>query len=102
MIFYHFYNISAGNSKARPVRKMSRSWTSTKSELKEKKVIRIEDRGAEEEGEEAEQGPEKSKNTLSSSSADPSSSSNANTNSRLVVLILTVNLGINLHALSLI
>lgn len=60
---------------------MSRSWTSTKSELKEKKVIRIEDPGAEE-GEEGDREAEKSKNHLSSSSVDPDSSINANTNSR--------------------
>ena len=57
---------------------MSKSWTSTKSELKEKKVIRIDDPGADVGDQEA----EKSKNQLSSSSVDPSSSSNANTNSR--------------------
>ena len=56
---------------------MSRSWTSTKSELKEKKVIRIEDTG-----EEGDKEPETSKHNLSSSSADPNSSINANTNSR--------------------
>ena len=60
------------------MRKMSKSWTSTKSELKDKKVIRIDDPGAEVGDQEA----EKSKNQLSSSSVDPSSSSNANTNSR--------------------
>ena len=80
------FNISAGNSKARPVRKMSKSWTSTKSELKEKKVIRIDDPGAEV-GEEGDHEAEKSKNQLSSSSVDPGSSSNANTNSRWVVFI---------------
>ena len=69
--------LSAGSSKTRPVRRMSRSWTSTKSELKEKKVIRIEDTG-----EEGDKEPEKSKHNLSSSSADPNSSINANTNSR--------------------
>ena len=65
---------------------MSKSWTSTKSELKEKKVIRIDDPGAEV-GEEGDQEAEKSKNQLSSSSVDPGSSSNANTNSRWVVTI---------------
>ena len=83
MDFLQFFNITAGNSKARPVRKMSRSWTSTKSELKEKKVIRIEDPGAEEGGREV----EKSKNHLSSSSVDPDSSINANTNSRYGIFI---------------
>ena len=64
---------TAGVAKARPVRKMSRSWTSTKSELKE--------RGGEGPGQ-GEPAKGDTKAQLSSSSADPGSSSNANTNSR--------------------
>ena len=72
-----------GTTKTRPPRKMSRSWTSTKTELKEKKAAKSEDNHEEVEDvdKSVEAGHDNSKN-LSSSSNDPGSSSNANTNSR--------------------
>ena len=77
----------AGSSKARPVRKMSRSWTSTKNELKEKNSVMSDDLEDNtetfvEEDDVIKVESENTKVNLSSSSADPGSSSNANTNSR--------------------
>ena len=74
-------------SKARPVRKMSRSWTSTKNEVREKKCARSDDQEDNtetyvEEEDVIKAESENAKVNLSSSSADPGSSSNANTNSR--------------------
>ena len=77
----------AGTSKARPVRKLSRSWTSTKNELKEKNSVMSDDLEDNtetfvEEDDVVKVESENAKVNLSSSSADPGSSSNANTNSR--------------------
>ena len=77
----------AGSSKARPVRKMSRSWTSTKNELKEKSSVMSDDLEDNtetfvEDDDVVKVASENAKVNLSSSSADPGSSSNANTNSR--------------------
>ena len=77
----------AGSSKARPVRKMSRSWTSTKNELKEKNSVMSDDLEDNtetfvEDEDVVKVESENAKVNLSSSSADPGSSSNANTNSR--------------------
>ena len=77
----------AGSSKARPVRKMSRSWTSTKNELKEKNSVMSDDLEDNtetfvEDDDVIKVESENAKVNLSSSSADPGSSSNANTNSR--------------------
>ena len=77
----------AGSSKARPVRKMSRSWTSTKNELKEKNSVMSDDLEDNtetfvEDDDVVKVESENAKVNLSSSSADPGSSSNANTNSR--------------------
>ena len=74
-------------SKVRPVRKMSRSWTSTKNELKEKKSVHSDDLEDNtetfvEDDDVIKVERENTKVNLSSSSADPGSSSNANTNSR--------------------
>ena len=73
---------------ARPVRKVSRSWTSTKNELKEKNNSVMSDDLEDntetfvEEDDVIKVESENAKVNLSSSSADPGSSSNANTNSR--------------------
>merc|ERR1719219_386997 len=76
----------AGSNKARPARKLSRSWTSTKNELKEKKCVQSDDQEDNtetyvEEEDVVKVESENAKVNLSSSSADPGSSSNANTNS---------------------
>ena len=74
------------SSKVRPARKMSRSWTSTKNELKEKKSVKSGDNTDTfmEDDDALKVEPENTKANLSSSSVDPGSSSNANTNSRYV------------------
>merc|ERR1719219_3191259 len=76
----------AGSNKARPARKMSRSWTSTKNELKEKNSVMSDDLEDNtetfvEDDDVVKVESENAKVNLSSSSADPGSSSNANTNS---------------------
>ena len=76
-----------GSNKTRPARKMSRSWTSTKNELKEKNSVMSDDLEDNtetfvEEDDVVKVESESAKVNLSSSSADPGSSSNANTNSR--------------------
>ena len=75
----------ASNTKTRHVRKMSRSWTSAKSEMKEKKAAKNDDnhdKVSDEVVKSVEPDNDNLKVNLSSSSADPGSSSNANTNSR--------------------